>query len=290
MDLNQLVFTRLGSDESITALLTTFGGQPAIFNTEFPDDMKEGWNGRTQYPRIEYQINMQVDTQRSSSGTLRILVYTEKNPIIAEQIETLIRRSLKDVLMKPTGEAPFCMAWARTDPYLIEGQGIYCKDILFDVLEYPDQETTDPDPVAALSHYIKNLYDDTIVLGIDRIGEYTSPADTPIWYCRLESIQSADGPCTHTITWFNCVIAVHLLCPDAAMRLKMIAGLNQRLANAAEVIMLDDSPMQLPKLTVNNRADYLRAGQLTVNGYYGCLKDKPLGLIVRNVVIEEKDT
>ena len=187
MDLSQLVYNRLASDETLQKMLAKYDGQPAIFNTEFPSDQQEGWEGKTQYPRIEYQFNMQVDTQRASSGMLMLAIYTEKNPMVAEQLEMCVRRSLKDVLMKPSNEAPFCVAWARTDPFMLEGNAILCKDLVFDILEYPDQETTDPDPVMALSKYIKELYPDCIVLGMDRIGEYTNPADTPIFYCRLHN-------------------------------------------------------------------------------------------------------
>ena len=288
MDLSQLVYTRLAGDDALSKILAKFNGQPAIFNTEFPSDQQEGWDGKTQYPRIEYQFNMQVDMQRASSGMLMLAVYTEKNPMVAEQIEMYVRRSLKDVLMKPSDEAPFCVAWARTDPFMLEGTAILCKDLVFDILEYPDQETTDPDPVMALSKYIKELYPDCIVLGMDRIGEYTNPADTPIFYCRLQNIVlDPNGYLQHTITWFNCQIAVHLLCPDASMRLKLIAGLNQMLGNAGEVIMLDDSPMTVTAMQVNNRSDYLREGQLLVTGHYGCLKDSYVGKGIRGITITD---
>lgn len=288
MDLSQLVYNRLASDETLQKMLAKYDGQPAIFNTEFPSDQQEGWDGKTQYPRIEYQFNMQVDTQRASSGMLMLAIYTEKNPMVAEQLEMCVRRSLKDVLMMPSSEAPFCVAWARTDPFMLEGNAILCKDLVFDILEYPDQETTDPDPVMALSKYIKELYPDCIVLGMDRIGEYTNPADTPIFYCRLQNIAlDPTGYLQHTITWFNCQIAVHLLCPDSAMRLKLIAGLNQMLGNAGEVIMLDDSPMTINAMQVNNRADYLREGQLLITGHYGCLKDSYVGKGLRKVTITD---
>ena len=274
MDLSQLVFNRLAQDHALTDMLAEYAGQPAIFNTEFPADQQEGWGGKTQYPRIEYQFNMQVDMKRAASGTLMMAIYTEKNPLVAEQIEMQVRRSLKDVLMKPSGEAPFCMAWASTEPYALEGNAIICKELMFDILEYPDQETTDPDPVAALSNYIKELYPDSIVLGVDRIGEYTNPAETPVFYCRLQRIVlDPSGYCQNTVTWFNAGISVHLLCPDAGMRLKMVAGLNQKLANAARITMLDDSLMTIRALEVNNRADYLREGQLDMTGHFGCLKE-----------------
>lgn len=276
MDLNGLVFSRLSSDPSIARALAKYDDQPAIFNTEFPADQQDGWGGETQYPRISYRFNMQVDTKRSSSGTLMVSIFA-LSPIIAEEIEMYVRNSLKDVLMKPTGEAPVCVAWQRTDPFLLEGNKVYANDITFDILEFPAQETTDPDPVMALSYYIKDLFPDSAVLGVDEVGDYTSPADTPIFYCQLQSITLTDGPCQNTVMWFIAGISVHLLCPDASNRLKMVAAINQRLAIDAEVIMLDDSPMTIQSLRMDNRADYLREGQLVVSGHYGCLRDGAVG-------------
>ena len=39
-----------------------------------------------------------------------------------------------------------------------------------------------------------------------------------------------------------------------------------------EIIMLDDSPMTIQGLGLNNKSDYLREGQLTITGKYGCLR------------------
>lgn len=272
MDLNDLIYQRLAKCGELSAVLAEFCGMPAVFNSEVPSDQQDGWEGKSQYPRICYRVDMQVNQERASVGTLHVSIYTEKNPLVLEDIENLVRGCLKDVLMKPSDQAPFCVAWARTEPYLLEGMAVICKDILFDILEYPGQETTDPDPVMAVSCFIKELYPDAIVLGIDRIGDYTNPADRPIFYCRLEDIQKTRGYCEHSVVWFIARVAVHLLYPDAAVRLKMIAAINQKIAIDEEIIMLDQSPMYLQELGMNSKADYFREGQLLVTGKYGCLR------------------
>ena len=74
--------------------------------------------------------------------------------------------------MKPAGEAPFCVAWARTESYAIEGKEVWCKEMAFDILEYPEQFSTDPDPVLAVAAYIKKIFPETTVLGIDNVGDF----------------------------------------------------------------------------------------------------------------------
>ncbi len=271
-DLNELINNRLASDKEISEKLAKYDGEPAIFNTEFPSDQQTGWEGNPQYPRICYRVDMQVNQERSASGTLHVTIYTDKNPLELEKLETLVRGRLKDVLMKPHDQAPFCVAWSRTEPYLIEGMAVIYKDILYDILEYPGQETTDPDPVMAVSAYVKELYPESVVLGIDRIGDYTNPAEKPVFFCRLEEVQSTDRHCMHTIAWFNARVAVHLLYPNALTRLKIIAGLYQKMGIDEEIPMLDQSPFNLDEITMNSKADYLREGQLTLTGKYGCLR------------------
>ncbi len=276
MDFNQLIYSRLAANASLVAKLATFDKQPAIFCQEFPADQQPGWSGKVEYPRIDYQVDMMADPQRASSGLLRCLIYTEKNPLIAEQIEAQVRRSLGDVLMKPSDKAPLCVAWSRTDAYQYEGSAVLVKEVDFDVLEYPDQETTDPDPILSMSSYIKSLFgDSSIVLGVDKVGDFTNTAEKPVWYCRLTSIQLAadqHGMLGGSFTWFVCQISIHLICPDASRRLKMVAGLNQELSCVDEIIMDDDSPMEIQRSVMSNQADYLRSGQITLTCQYACIK------------------
>lgn len=109
MNLSELIFKRLSADENLQTMLATYAGAPAIFDSEFPADQQEGWEGATQYPRICYRIDMQVNQERSSAGTLYVAMYTDKTSTIIEDIETAVKHCLQDVLMKPAGEAPF--AW-----------------------------------------------------------------------------------------------------------------------------------------------------------------------------------
>lgn len=125
------------------------------------------------------------------------------------------------------------------------------------------------------------------MLGIDEISDYTVPEDTPVFYSSLTSIDRADGHCRNSLSWFNAAISVHLLCPKPDLRLKMIAALHQSLAKDEEIIMFDDSPMVIKALKMNNNADYLREGQMTLTGYYACLKDAFKQPVITGVSIKD---
>lgn len=189
-NLYDLISNRLSGYPELGKNLATFAGVPAIFNTEFPPDEQPGWEGKSQYPRICYRVDMQVNQERSSAGVLRVAIYTQKDQQVMTTIEDLVKRRLEDVLMKPSDQAPFCVSWSSTDYYPMEGIGVMCQEATFDILEYPNQETTDPDPIMAVSMFIKKMYPEAVVLGIDRIGDYVDPSDKPVFFCRLQDIRA----------------------------------------------------------------------------------------------------
>ena len=69
-------------------------------------------------------------------------------------------------------------------------------------------------------------------------------------------------------------IAVHVLCPNSEVRIKIATIIAQRISLDGEIIMLDYSPMFVKHLQVNYKADYLKEGQLFITGHYGLLRYK----------------
>ena len=271
MNLISLIYRRLLDSEKLRSLCATYEGKPAIFNTEAPDDKQEGWEGKSQYPRINFTCDMQANEERSSVGTLNIVAYTEGTSLVILEIEAAIKECFRDILLCPDDGGPYSFAWARTDPFLLEGN-VKGQEISIDMVEYSPQETTDPDPIIALNQYIKELYPDSTVVGIDRLNEVTDTSKTPVFYCRLITLNKVNGNNMNTVAWMDCRIAVHLLCPDKSKNIKMIAAVAQRIAVDERIILLDNSPMNISEVQVDRQADYLKSGQLYVAGKYGVLK------------------
>lgn len=156
MNLKQLIYKRLVHAKDIGELLAKYAGRPAVFDTEAPDDKQDGWEGKTQYPRLNIVLDMQANEERSSVGSLTITIYTERTSMVILEIESLVKTCFRDLLISPEDGGPYSFAWARTDPFSIEGTNVIGQDVTFDIMEYSAQETTDPDPIVALSRYIKN--------------------------------------------------------------------------------------------------------------------------------------
>lgn len=275
MELEQLIYRRFSSAEDLVSCLATFNGSPAVFSPDAPADNQEGWGGRVQYPKIIYNFDLQANEERRSAGTLSVsLLCRNTAEIMPEEIEPLVRNCLRDVILKPTGSSPYCFAWARTDAFTSgeEKEDMTIgSEIRFDILEYPSWETSDPDPVMAVNHYIKGLYPDCLILGYDRMEEITeATAERPVIYCRLASADKSAE--TNTVAWMDGRIAIHILCPVGDIRIKMTAAIANSVSLAGEVIMPDHSPMFIKQLQVNYGSDYLKEGQILMIGHYGLLR------------------
>lgn len=285
MNLEELIYKRLSEAKNLTKYLTRYAWQPAIFTPEAPGDRESGWGRATQYPRAVFNFDMQADGERKSAGTLSVtLICRNDSEAVPELIEPAVKKALKDVLLKDDNGTLYAFAWARTEGFSMteeKNELLIGSEIRFDIMEYPQQETTDPDPIMAMARYIKDLYPDSIVVGIDKMADETEASkEAPVFYCRLTEIEKLEE--TNTVVWMNGKIAISLLCPDGATRLKMAAAVLNSLSLDGEVTMLDDSPMFMERLTANLKSDYLKDGQIFVTGRYGLLRYKAVGYPLRH--------
>ncbi len=277
MVLEELIYKRFAGSENLVKRLALFGGAPAVFSPDPPEESQEGWGGNTHYPQVIYNFDLQANEERNSAGVLSVsLLCQNTTEVTPEAIEPLVRDCLRDVVLKPAGGAPYCFAWARTDAFTIEekkGSVTIGSEVRFDILEYPSWETSDPDPVMAACKYIKGLYPECLIMGYDRMEEITeATAGCPVIYCRLVSADKSRE--TNTVAWMDGRIAVHILCPDSETRIKMAAAIADAIALDGEITMLDHSPMFIKGLQVNYKSDYLKDGQVFVTGHYGLLRYK----------------
>lgn len=289
MNLKELIYKKLKSTSKLTELCAKYDEHPAIFDTEAPADTQKGWDGKSQYPRITYICDMQANEERASMGTLSIMVYTERTSMVILELEALVKECFRDIIMNPDEGGPYCFAWARTEPFLLEGNNVMGEAIDFDLMEYCPQETTDPDPIMPLGKYIKELYPEIMVIGMDKLPEMLDTVEKPIVYCRIQTLNKVSGHNMNMVSWMDCRMAVHLLYPNKEKNIKILAALAQKMSLDERIIMLDGSPMSIAEVQIDRQADYLKAGQLYITGRYGVLKYKAKQQEITKNVINNKE-
>ena len=102
MNLKQLIYKRLVHAKDIGELLAKYAGRPAVIDTEAPDDKQDGWEGKTQYPRLNIVLDMQANEERSSVGSLTITIYTERTSMVILEIESLVKTLSLIHISEPT--------------------------------------------------------------------------------------------------------------------------------------------------------------------------------------------
>lgn len=300
MKLEELIRKRLMGSMSLCDKLARYNGSPAVFFGDATDDTQKGWINRATMPRISFIYDTLADKERKSAGSLYVSIYCRndaKAPAVSpEDIAPMVIKLLKDVIFNPEDFSVFYCAWNRTDSYSVKeikntnaaynnNQVIGC-DVTFDILEYPQQFSTDPDPVMALNCYIAGAIPEALVLHHHRIEDFEeTSAERPIIYVRNGGYVSDRQ--TNSVCWMKGALYIHLLCPDSSARMKMITALANRIALAGEIIMLDGSPMFVSAIEGNNSADYMTAGQVKLETLYGILRAVPLGLVMPEIKISE---
>lgn len=299
--LEGLIRKRLLGSQGLTDRLARYNGSPAIFFGDAPDDNQKGWSSRETMPRISFSYDTLADKERKSAGSLYVGIYCRNgmdgDAVFPEEIAPLVIRLLKDVIFSPDDFSVFCCTWNRTDSYSVKertdsdsayrNNSVIGCDVAFDILEYPQQASTDPDPVVALNRLIADEAPEALVLHHHKIeGFEETSAERPIVYVRNGG-HVLDRQ-TNTVCWMRGSLSIHLLCPDSGIRMKMVTALANRIALAGEVAMLDGSPMFVRAIEGNNSADYLTVGQVRLETAYGVLRTKPIGPVLRSAQISER--
>lgn len=281
MKLEDLIKKRLLESPGLANVLARYGEKAAIFFGKIPAKEDGLWGQGAQYPRICFTYKMQVLPERKNAGTLCVYaVCSAGEEAVIDQIETQVYEQLTDVLLCPSQDSPYCFQWLKTDlsdgkrPPGEPGDGQTCvRNMWFDLIEYPDQETMDPDPVEAVNKYLKDTYPESVVIGASHLAEITeAAAQRPIFYCRLMSTETDRE--SNMAVWLNCKISIHLLCRSDSVRRKMTIGTAKGLFLKGELLLSDGSYLTIKQLQTDHEADYVTKGQLTITGNYGLLKDR----------------
>lgn len=276
MTLEDLIYNRLIERTELTDKLARFEDVPAVFYQSSPGDTESGWKNKVQYPRIDFIVDLQANTERQTSGLMSLNIWSNESGMQPEEVEPEVQKALRDIFMQPEGTAPYCLRWARSDNFELKnsttkGSHVIGITVLFDVLAFPNQETTDPDPVMAMNQFIREWEPEAVIIGADPLTNYFMARENrPAFHFRLSTLGLERE--TNTVAWMAGTIAGHVFAPTAEARLQWLKYLIDTLAIKGEVAMMDTSPMFIRSIKADSAADYMTTGQLQLNVRFGILR------------------
>lgn len=275
--MEEIIYQYLCQCEELTGMLTTWSDVPAIFQTKAPDDTDESWGSESQYPRIVFDLDMQSDAERKISGQLMVDVMCEdqSDGVQVEDIEYAVKSAV-DGCFFSNSELTISAQWNSSNPFEQGDDDVIGTTLVFDVLAYPNQLTTDPDPIKATNLWLKTLYQKANVIGRDELPATWKPTDeSPAIYCSLFRLgESPRMKSTYSVDWIGAELHIYVMAPSESVRATISKQVVQILSHATRIIMNDGSPMLIDKVTSNLAADPLRTGQIVVNATYGVLTTK----------------
>ena len=276
MELYEMIYSRLRSDETLAELTAKYNGGAAVFYQRPATADNARWESKIQYPRIDYTLDMMENPERNTSGALTVNVWCDTQVgAEPEDIESRLR-ALLHASFAQTDDTAYCFAWVRSDAFEVKQQkeetartiGV---TVLFDVMACPALTTLYPDPIKAMNTWTKEVLPNAVVIGEDQITDWITPTrNEPVIYWRLSSQDIKQQHYTHT--WMNITIEGHVYCIDAADRLYNLAQLNTAAALLGHVPMEDTSPLFLRRFDCKPHLNYLRTGQIHAEGEFGLLQ------------------
>lgn len=274
--MEEIIYQYLLSQQNIAEKLVTYNDVPAIFNREAPAATDEAWEAGKQYPRIIFGLDMQDDPERKTSGTLIMDVYIS-NDLFLEDIIPLVINAVSGCFFSDSTDT-IAVMWRQTDPFATpeDGSQIAGATITFDVVAFPSQHLSYPCPVTAVDTYLKALFPTYNILGIATpSGTFRATDNVPVLYARLQQINPGTYPGNYHCTWYNPLIIVHIMAPSVTVRETILKKLIEHIRQDIRIMMPDNAPMMVQRVTVQAGADQLKVGQLTIEGTYGILRQYP---------------
>lgn len=278
MELQEMIYDRLRSDEDIEEMTATFDGGAAVFYQMAAPQDDSRWGSAIQYPRIDYLLDMMDNPARNANGILTINVWCDTQlGVEPEEIESRIK-ALLHASFAQADDYPYCFSWVRSDAFEIKKQQeetvrVIGVTVSFDVIACPKQETAYPDPIKALNDWTKEILPDATVICKDTIEGWLTPtSEKPAVYWQVVSEDIKEQHFAYT--WLNFVAEGHVYAPTADDRLHTMAILKTAASLIGHVEMEDGSPLLQKNFESKPQLNYPKVGQLKFEGSFGILQPK----------------
>lgn len=280
-ELRRLIHEQVSADPQLGGMLAAYNKGPAVFYQKAPHDSRPGW-GNPKYPRLDFNVDTRHDPERKTAGTLTFNIWCSSEcPEIGNQdpdraIEARLLELVSGTFYTGSDRATVCAEWERSDEFVAANQNqgslpeVYGLTVTFELLEFPEQITTDPDPIQGLNQWTKRHFGKMAAIAYDEMPPIWKPTEgNPAIYWRFEGTTSAQQGVA--VTWYTGTFAAHILTENVTERNRWAKAIIERAQVDGEVILPDTSPMFIKRITIRHNADPLREGQLGLTGQYGVL-------------------
>lgn len=289
----QALLTHLSAQAELTEYLTSYAQQPAIFNQEAPADTDNGWARGSQYGRIVFTVDIQGDPERTLGGVLAVdIMCKDDEAPFPEDIEPIVRKLIHGFFFS-TGAFTVAAQFKNSNYFTQPKDRVNGCTVTFDLLAFPVLTTTGLNVIGRLNEWTSQI-DGLYVINHDKLPAPAwkpGPGESAVYWRCLRVNPAAKIRDRYATIWRTATIKGHIFSGDLATASDVAEDIifclyaDKRLKKAGEApIMVDD------RNTLDNGADPLRAGQVTVEATYGISRYTESHQTIRNIHKSRKET
>ncbi len=270
--IEQALYEHLQAQAVLSPYLAKYDDQPAIFNQEAPSDADELWGNGPQYGRIVFAVDIQGDPERTMGGTLVVDIMChedEENPQYPEDIEPIIRKLIHGYFFSK-GKFVVAAQWKNSSYFSQPTDQIKGCTVSFDLLAFPRQFS---ELIDRFNEWTCDNFDNIHVINHNELPDTAWKPEHREYavYWRYVTDKPAGWiPDTFQTVWRTATVRCHIFAKESSIAGEVARTIQRRLYAVKRLFRVGDSPIMVNRQnSVDNGADALRTGQLTVEATYG---------------------
>lgn len=258
--------------------LASYASKMAIFNQEAPADTDKKWGEGPQYGRIVFSVNLEGDPARTMGGLLAVDILCKDGDQFLEDIEPIIRHLIHGYFFS-NGTFVVSAQWKNSTPFTEPANKVSGCTVVFDLLAFPIS-TYAPHVISQFNEWCSG-FENIHVINRDPLPTAAwKPSDghTAIYWRVAREEPAGWIPNTFSTIWMSATVRGYIFsespseAASVAHKLMIRLYADRRLQKDGRLLRAGDSPIMVNrKNTVDNGADPLKVGQLTVEATYGVI-------------------
>lgn len=287
--IEEALYNHLTSSPELSPQLATYNGKPAVFNQEAPSDKDERWGDGSQYSRVVFAVDMTDDPERAMGGTLAVDVMCKDDQAFPEDLEPLIRE-LIDGFFFSNGTFTVAAQWKSSNYFTESTEHVVGCTIAFSLLGFPIITTDTPDLVDRFNAWSSGI-DGLHVINHDPLPSTAwKPDDSSAIYWRVVQDKECTWiPSTFQTLMREALVRCHIFSKDMATAAKVARQLTIELHSLKRLMKDGETPIMVNRDNViENGADALKKGQLTVNATYAIIIHEDSSEVIENINVSER--
>lgn len=288
--IEQALYEHLQEQEDLLPFLATYGEKMAIFNQEAPADSDEAWADGPQYGRIVFFVNLDGDPARTVGGTLTVDILCKKDEQFPEEVEPILRNLVHGYFFS-SYTSVVSAQWKSSIPFTGPEEDVTGCTVTFDLLSFPVSSYA-PGVIKQFNEWCSTI-EKIYVINHDKLPTAAwkpSNGESAVYWRALKEEPANWIPTTFSTVWMSATVKGYIFSESPAKAAEVANDLKirlyaiKRLKKDGVLLRAGDSPIMVnTRNIVDNGADPLRVGQLTVEATYGVIVHFETDETIRNI-------